>query len=131
MDQPSHARWECSRGNNRHDCEPWPERGFKMKLPSFLWECAIKTEQSHEAWNKSKLVGQKPPLSPKDVWPIRIHLQNAHAVRDVTLFNLAIDSKLRGCDLVSLRVRDVTHVNQVLPGHRSFSERRSAPFSWS
>jgi integrase len=68
-----------------------------------------------EAWNKGKLVGQKPPLKPKDIWAIRIHLQNARAVRDLAMFNLAIDSKLRGCDLVSLRVRDVTHGNQVLP----------------
>lgn len=70
---------------------------------------------SYEPWNKGKLVGQKPPLKPKDVWAIRIHLQNAHAVRDLAMFNLAIDSKLRGCDLVSLRVRDVTHGNQILP----------------
>ena len=68
-----------------------------------------------EAWNKGKLVGQKPPLKPKDIWAIRIHLQNAHAVRDLAMFNVAIDSMLRGCDLVSLRVRDVTHGNQVLP----------------
>ena len=67
-----------------------------------------------EAWNKGKLVGQKPPLKPKDIWAIRIHLQNAHAVRDLAMFNLAIDSKLRGCDLVSLRVRDITHGSQVL-----------------
>jgi len=75
----------------------------------------MKTEQTRAAWNKGKLVGQKPPLRPRDVWAIRIHLQNAHVVRDLALFNLAIDSKLRGCDLVSLRVRDVTHDNQVLP----------------
>jgi integrase len=61
------------------------------------------------------LIGQKPPLRAKDVWAIRIYLQNAHAVRYLALFNLAIDSKLRGCDLVSLRVRDVTHGNQLLP----------------
>ena len=67
-----------------------------------------------EAWNKGNLVGQKPPLKPKDIWAIRIYLQNAHAVRDLAMFNLAIDSKLRGCDLVSLRVRDITHGNQVL-----------------
>jgi len=52
------------------------------------------------------LVGQKPPLKPKDIWAIRIHLQNRHAVRDLAMFNLAIDSNLRGCDLVSVRVRD-------------------------
>jgi integrase len=73
------------------------------------------TKQARESWNKGKLVGQKPPLKPKDVWAIRIYLQNAHAVRDLALFNLAIDSKLRGCDLINLRVRDVTHANQVLP----------------
>ena len=67
-----------------------------------------------EAGNKGKLVGQKAPLKPKDIWAVRIHLQKAHAVRDLAMFNLAIGSKLRGCDLVSLRVRDVTHKNQVL-----------------
>lgn len=73
--------------------------------------------ESHEhraPWNKGKLVGQKAPLKPKDIWAIRIHLQNANQVRDLALFNLAIDSKLRGCDLVALRVRDVTHGSQVL-----------------
>jgi integrase len=80
-----------------------------------LGESVTKTEQTREAWNKGKLVGQKPPLRPKDVWAIRIHLQITHAIRDLALFNLAIDSKLRGCDLVSLRVRDVTRGNQVLP----------------
>lgn len=71
--------------------------------------------QKREAWNKGKLVGQKPPLKPKDIWAIRIHLQNTHAVRDLAMFNLAIDSKLRGCDLVSLHVRDVIHGSQILP----------------
>lgn len=75
----------------------------------------MKAEQTREALNKGKLVGQTPPLMPKDVWAIRIDLENAHAVRDLALFDLAIDSKLRGCDLVSLRVRDVTHGYQVLP----------------
>lgn len=71
--------------------------------------------QHREAWNKGELVGQKPPLNPKDIWAIRIYLQNAHQIRDLAMFNLAIDSKLRGCDLVNLRVRDVTHGSQVLP----------------
>ncbi|MES2407323.1 MAG: tyrosine-type recombinase/integrase [Pseudomonadota bacterium] len=70
---------------------------------------------TRQPWNKGKLVGQKPPLKPKDIWAIRIHLQNAHQVRDLAMFNLAIDSKLRGCDLVNLHVRDVTHGNQLLP----------------
>ena len=74
-------------------------------------------ESTHhwEPWNKGKLVGQKPPLKPKDIWAIRIQLQNAHQVRDLAMFNLAIDSKLRGCDLVNLHVRDITHGSKVLP----------------
>ena len=70
---------------------------------------AAETPARRLPWNKGKLVGQKPPLKPKDIWAIRIHLQNAHAVRDLAMFNLAIDSKLRGCDLVKLQVRDVAH----------------------
>ena len=60
-------------------------------------------------WNKGKLVGQKPPLKLKEIWSIRIRLQIANRIRDLALFNLAIDSKLRSCDLLRLRVRDVTH----------------------
>lgn len=59
------------------------------------------------AWNKGRLLGQKPPLKPKEIWSIRIRLQLAHRTRDLALFNLALDSKLRGCDLTALRVRDV------------------------
>ena len=70
--------------------------------------------QKREAWNKGKLIGQKPPLKPKDIWAIRFHLQHMHAIRDLAMFNLAIDSKLRGCDLVNLHVRDVTHGSQIL-----------------
>ena len=65
-------------------------------------------------WNKGKLIGQKPPLTLKQIWAIRIRLQMDHRLRDLALFNLAIDSKLRGCDLVRLRVRDVVHGGQVV-----------------
>lgn len=61
----------------------------------------------HVAWNKGRLLGQKPPLKPKEIWSIRIRLQLASRLRDLALFNLALDSKLRGCDLVSLKTRDV------------------------
>jgi integrase len=71
--------------------------------------------QTHEPWNKGKLVGQKAPLKLKDIWAIRIHLQLDQRTRELALFNLAVDSKLRGCDLVNLRVRDVVHGNQILP----------------
>jgi integrase len=66
-------------------------------------------------WNKGKMIGQKPPLKLKEIWAIRIRLQLTKKIRELAMFNLAIDSKLRGCDLVSLKVRDVTHGNQVVP----------------
>lgn len=59
------------------------------------------------AWNKGRVVGQKRPLLPKHVWAIRVRLELAESHRDLALFNLAIDSKLRGCDLVKLKVADV------------------------
>ena len=58
-------------------------------------------------WNKGKLTGAKPPLRPKHVWSIRTKLQIESRVRDLAMFNLAIDSKLRGCDVVAIRVEDV------------------------
>ena len=64
-------------------------------------------------WSKAKLVGQKSPLKFKEIWAIRIRLQLASRIRDLALFNLAIDSKLRGCDLVKLKVRDIAHSDQV------------------
>jgi integrase len=60
-----------------------------------------------EPWNKGKLTGAKPPLQPKHVWAIRTRLQIAARTRDLALFNLAIDSKLRGCDVVSVKVEDI------------------------
>ena len=58
-------------------------------------------------WNKGKLIGARPPLRPKHVWSIRTRLLLAGRVRDLALFNLAIDSKLRGCDVVAIKVEDV------------------------
>ena len=65
-------------------------------------------------WNKGKLVGQKPPLRLQEVWAIRIRLQLLNRIRDLALFNLAIDCKLRSCDLVRIRVSDVSHASRVL-----------------
>src|SRR6201991_3007503 len=70
--------------------------------------------KQHPAWNKGRLLGQKPPLKPKEIWSLRIRLQLANRARDLALFNLAIDSKLRGCDLVSLRVRDLGDSSRIL-----------------
>ena len=64
-------------------------------------------------WNKGKLTGQKPPLKLQEIWAIRTRLQIARKTRDLALFNLAIDSKLRSCDLVQLRVRDIAVAGRV------------------
>jgi len=72
------------------------------------------TSQPHEPWNKEKLVRQKLPLKLKDIWAIRVRLQLNNKARDLALFNLAIDSKLRACDLVKLRVADVSHGGQIV-----------------
>ncbi|MCB2137460.1 MAG: tyrosine-type recombinase/integrase [Rhodobacteraceae bacterium] len=65
------------------------------------------------AWNKGRVVGQKRPLLPKHVWAIRVRLELASNIRDLAIFNTAIDSKLRGCDLVKLKVADVYAAGQV------------------
>ena len=65
------------------------------------------------AWNKGRFVGQKRPLQTKHVWAIRVRLDIAERTRELALFNLAIDSKLRGCDLVRLKVADVFAAGQV------------------
>ena len=68
---------------------------------------------SRQSWNKGKLVGQNTPLRLRDIWAIRVRLQIAETTRDLALFYLAIDSKLRACDLAKLRVRDVAHGEHV------------------
>jgi len=60
-----------------------------------------------QPWNKGKLMGQKAPLTAQEIWSIRMRLQDDQRVRDLALFNLAIDSKLRGCDLLKIRVSDI------------------------
>jgi len=70
-----------------------------------------------EPWNKGKLIGQKPPLKLREIWAIRIQLQLERRIKEVALFNLAIDSKLRSCDLVNLKVRDIANGNTIL--HRA------------
>jgi integrase len=65
------------------------------------------TAPKRTPWNKGKLTGAKPPLRPKHVWSIRTKLQIENRIRDLAMFNLAIDSKLRGCDVVAIRVEDV------------------------
>ena len=74
---------------------------------------SIIATRSRQPWDRGKLVGQKPPLRLRDIWSIRVRLQIAVRTRDLVLFDLAIDSKLRACDLTKLRVRDVAHGERV------------------
>jgi len=78
-------------------------------------------------WNKGKLVGQKPPLKLPQIWAIRIHLQIEARHRDLALFNLAIDSKLRGCDLLKLRVSDVSNGGRVTPRAMVLQQKTQRP----
>jgi integrase len=68
---------------------------------------AIPTPHKRLPWNKGKLTGAKPPLRPKHVWSIRTKLQIEGRARDLAMFNLAIDSKFRGCDVVAIKVEDI------------------------
>jgi integrase len=68
--------------------------------------CLLKSP-TRTPWNKGKLIGAKPPLRPRHVWSIRTKLQIEGRTRDLAMFNLTIDSKLRGCDVVAIRVEDV------------------------
>ena len=83
-----------------------PPRGIAMNH-------LIETGSRAGPWNKGKLVGQKAPLRLKDIWAIRIRLQLGSRTRELALFNLAIDCKLRSCDLVKLRVRDLVHGERI------------------
>ena len=81
-------------------------------------ENAIATAIRRAPWNKGKLTGAKPPLRPKHVWSIRSKLKVAGQIRDLAMFNLAMDSKLRGGDRVSIEVEDTAPhgVRRYLPG---------------
>jgi integrase len=76
----------------------------------YLFKYIPKTK---EPWNKGKIIGQKQPLKLKEIWSIRIQLQLAKKKREIALFNLAIDSKLRACDLVNLKVHDISRDGQI------------------
>ncbi len=87
---------------------------------------------THEAtkyvpWNKGKLVGQKPPLKLKEIWAIRLRLQQSGHLRDLALFNLALDSKLRGCDLVKIRVLDITHGSSIAKRAKVIQQKTGQP----
>lgn len=87
----------------------------------------ICTSPRRESWNKGKLIGQKAPLKLKEIWSIRIRLQITNRTRDLALFNLAIDSKLRACDLVRLKVRDISHGERISSRAIILQQKTSRP----
>ena len=89
-------------------------------------ETALVTH-SKAPWNKGKIVGQKAPLKLKDIWAIRIRLQMGHRTRELALFDLGLDSKLRACDLVRLRVRDICHGDRISPRAIVMQQKTSRP----
>jgi site-specific recombinase XerC len=78
-------------------------------------------------WNQGKLVGQKAPLKLKDIWAIRVRLQLSKRIRELVLFDLAIDSKLRACDLTKLKVRDVSHGDHVASRAMVMQQKTASP----
>jgi hypothetical protein len=76
-------------------------------------------------WNKGKLTGQNPPLKLREIWAIRMRLQMASNTRELAMFNLAIDSKLRACDLTRLQVQDIRHGNHIAARAKSCNRRPS------
>ena len=86
-----------------------------MGVPTGDLEATPAGERRPAPWNRDKLIGQKPPLKLREVWTIRIRLQLQERLRGLAMFNLAIDSKLRGCDLVALRVNDVLLGGRIRP----------------
>ncbi|TBV75851.1 tyrosine-type recombinase/integrase [Pseudoxanthomonas winnipegensis] len=83
--------------------------------------------RSQSPWNRGKLVGQKLPLKRKEIWAIRVRLELAGNIRQVAMFDLAIDSKLRACDLVQLRLRDISHGSQIAARARVIQRKTSQP----
>jgi hypothetical protein len=81
------------------------------------------TAAARSPWNKGKLTGAKPPLRPKHVWSIRTKLQLEGRTRDLAMFNLAIDSKLRGCDVIALRSRTLRLVDMQSIARQSYRRR--------
>lgn len=81
----------------------------------------------HIPWNKNRLIGPKRPFKLREIWAIRIRLQLAKRTRDLALFNLAIDSMLRGCDLVKLQVRDVAPSGKVVSRATVMQQKTAQP----
>jgi len=85
------------------------------------------TKVEKRPWNKGRLIGQKSPFTPQQVWAIRVRLQLADSKRDLAMFNLALDSKLRGCDLMALKVSDLQTGNEIRPRAKIIQSKTGKP----
>lgn len=98
-----------------------PKGGIAMHVEA-------QSQPQRQAWNAGRIIGPEPPLKPKHIWAIRTRLQHDGRIRDVAMFNLAIDSKLRGCNLVRLRAADVVLGGPVRLRTASCSRRQGVQF---
>jgi len=94
-------------------------------------KAAATTTRPVVPWNKGAFVGPKPPLKPKQVWSIRLTLQHEGRIRDLALFDLAIDNKLRGCDLVRLHIGHSSSTPPPGTAPQSCSRKQGSPCSSS
>ena len=81
----------------------------------------------HDPWNKGVIIGQKLPFKLKEIWAIRVRPQLQNRVRELAMFDLGLDSKLRACDLIKMRVRDICHGGRVSPRAMVMQQKTSRP----
>ena len=87
----------------------------------------VTVQSQHAPWNKGVIVGQKSPFKLKEIWAIRVRLQLQHRVRELAMFDLGLDSKLRACNLVKMRVRDIRHGEHIAPRATVMQQKTSRP----
>lgn len=90
-------------------------------------EAVDQISRPREPWNKGKLIGQKAPFKLKEVWAIRVWLQLEHRTRELALFDLGLDGKLRACDLVKIKVRDICHGDRIASRAIVMQQKTSRP----
>jgi hypothetical protein len=96
-------------------------------MEGYIMEISNQPIQHRSPWNKGRLVGQKPPLKLQEIWAIRVRLQIANHRRDLALLNQAIDSKLKSCDLVKLKVLDIAHGVNILKRAMAIQQKTLQP----
>ena len=122
LTSPRHISTLPTPGDHRQDHVR--QRLFNLEEPAMD---EFKIRRVPTPWNKGKLVGQKTPLKLKEIWAIRVRLQVFGRKRELALFDLGIDSKLRACDLLKLKVRDLCHGERVAARAIVVQQKTSRP----